>query len=217
MMERHGISDLELGSILAESVLDGGSIPKNGNHTEEHLSMLAFTVWLYEAGRDVEETARIVSERAQVPVTAEDVRGWRGGGDWGLKGTLTNQALVQGKNSIVQGTFAFATIKAVSSLLSAIQSPTSTWAEKIRASVAVLDRGGFPPLLRGELFTGITVGTGTEDMTDDELRAAWESYSSAVPQQPANEMEQRHGDTSAIDTFQEREYFTSNRLSPLSR
>lgn len=203
------ISDAELAAALTEAVLDGGAINADSSLVPEagagSVPMLAFTVWLHEAGRDVQRTAEIVTVKAGVEVTAEMVRGWREAGEWGRIAGRVNQALSESAVEVTNGTLRFATIKAATTLLEIVCDPEVSPTSRIKAAVSILDRGGFPALIRGELFSGITVGGDMDTLTDDELRAQWESYDPNAPVQVAHERDQRHGDTARIDYIAERQ------------
>lgn len=200
------ISDAELAAALTEAVLDGGAINADSSLVPDagagSVPMLAFTVWLHEAGRDVQRTAEIVTVKAGVPVDADMVRGWREAGEWGRIAGSVNQALGEATVPIASGILRYATIKAAATLLEVVQDQSAAPASRVKAALAILDRGGFPALMRGEMFAGITVSTDYDGLSDAELRAQWESYNPHAPQQPADEMDQRYGSKASIEELQ---------------
>jgi hypothetical protein len=224
------MSDLDLyglSELLADGVLDGGQVirgddgeilPDTGNDSAypADFQQLAFKVWAFEAGEDIGATVRILEERTGLRVAGMRIRRWRDSGDWGKISGLVHQKLASSSPGVVRRILSVGTVKAVSWMVQALDDPAVPAASKVKISMGLLDRGGFPIVLRGELFTGISSGGDTEyaDLADDELEAAFRAYSTdAASTEPyagePNELAVRMMDTEA--RVSSRKYATPNR------
>jgi hypothetical protein len=187
------MSDLDLyglSELLADGVLDGGQVirgddgeilPDSGNDSAypAEFQQLAFKVWAFEAGEDIGATVRILEDRTGLRVAGSRVRRWRDRGDWGKISELSHQKMGNSARSAVRRLLSLGNVRAVSWMIQALDDPSIPASAKVRIATGILDRGGFPIVMRGELFTGVASGGDADyaDLADDELEAAFRAYS----------------------------------------
>lgn len=202
---------LDGGAVDAESVPD---VPQRDDGGMSPLHALAFSVWAFEAGGDVQLTQQIVEERSGVKVPLHQLREWRNGQSWGVEKGKFNQTLKNFYLQETRSTLMLATIRAGSALLRIVSDPNAKDSDVLSAAKTILDRTGFPVVLRGEMFDGLTIGHDINDVSDDELEAQWLEYGretggvteGVIAPDPIAE---RHGDTSRIRMIQNNEYRAS--------
>lgn len=191
---------------LAELVLDGAALDEDATPGVGLLQQLAFTIWGFEAGRDLNETQRILHERSGMQVSLHDLRKWRREGAWGESVGQVHQALGVSATTTVRGTLQVASVKAAVGLLRVLNDPNATNNEIIRAASTILDRTGFPVMIRGEMFNGLDVAV-NDNVSDEELEAQWSEYQ-PIPPDP---MDERHGDMTRLHIMQDKDAWSATQ------
>lgn len=190
---------LDVLDTLAESVLDGGQITENNapavpiNDEKGNLQALAMRLWLYEAGRDIAVTQQLLHERTDMIVSLSQLRAWRDAGSWGEIFHDIHQKVVNDSRLSVSGMSTLATVKAVRTLVELMDGKHgATAATMLKAAMSVLDRFGYPTLMRGEMLNSINPGASDSfrDMSDADLEAEWSAFSAdgeAIEPEPQDE------------------------------
>lgn len=192
-MDRPTTNSLQLSSDmlsqLADSVLDGGVL-ETLNSDEDgvidvydgdfgpEIQKLAFTIWAFEAGEDIGETVSIIRNRVGLHVSPKKIRGWRDEGNWGENAGRVHQSLRNRGPIVVQRMMSVGTVRAVRWMVQALDDDEVSANTKVKIASSLLDRGGFPALIRGEVFHGIDGygDTDLSDMDDAELEEQWRNY-----------------------------------------
>jgi hypothetical protein len=190
---------------LADLVLDGGAVDSDGppQDTEETaLQALAFTVWAFEAGRDVSAVQVIVADRTGITLPLSLLREWRRVGQWAENFRGIHQTLGTESKSTVIAMSTLANVRAMRALLDVMEHGRD--GDRVRAAMTVLDRFGYPAMIRGELFNGLEIGV--SDVDDEQLESQWLDYS-------PDPIAARHGDTSPIERIQETQHRATTRLA----
>lgn len=191
----------------ASLVLDGGAadledVPELPVSEQSPLQALAFTIWALEAGKDVGLTQQIVEKRTGLRVSVEQIRRWRRENRWAENVGSVNHALVESRSTVL-ATLTYGTVRAASRLVGILNDANATNNEVIKAASTILDRAGFPVMLRGELFQGLVIPE-AEDGLDSDLDAEWRSYDpvngDVVSPDPITS---RHGNLAGIDRINE--------------
>lgn len=183
------MSDLVSGDMLADlaaGVLDGGASDSTTNDTESQhealvlpdgMERIAFGIWAFEAGEDMRLTQSLLMDRTGEQVPLEVLRSWRTAGRWpDCVGAVHQKLRVDGR-SVVQRLFTVGTVKAARWLSTCFEDPGVSAAVKLKAAGMLLDRGGFPMLLRSEIFAGVEArGGDLAQLSDGELEAEWRAY-----------------------------------------
>lgn len=206
------IAPLDVFDDPASIMLDGGGtdtedVPDLPVSEQSPLQALAFTIWALEAGRDIRKTQDIIKARTGMLVSVVQIREWRRVGKWGENVGSVNHAL----GNLVfdtRRTISFGTIKAASFLVQLVQDESATNNERFKAAATLLDRGGFPVMMRGELFSGLHMDD-YDEVNDAELEAEWNNYS-ALPGDVVtpDPIEARHGDTGRIGVIADQQLRT---------
>lgn len=173
----------EIAGLLADGVLDGGSSEKTEasslpvKYDATGLGMIAFGIWAYEAGRDMAKVQTILTDRTGMVVPLAQLRSWRNEGSWDGVAVQVHQALEGIAVQTTRSMLTRATVKAAAELVRIIDSPTANDANKLQAIRIVMDRGGFPTLLRGEsIADSLTHSSQYDDVSDDDLEAEYRSF-----------------------------------------
>jgi hypothetical protein len=157
--------------------------------------MIAFSIWAYDAGQDVGKVQSMLQERTGMLVPLEQIREWRSVGRWSeifasVHQTLEGPTLAASKSMLTR-----ATIKAVATIVSIMDNESNNANTRLRAAMTVLDRGGFPVLLRGEsVADALSASSAYSDVTDDELEDGYASFN-------ADDYSDRHSNMAAAVTI----------------
>jgi hypothetical protein len=174
---------------LAEGVLDGGDldvapdIPQlpasDGSVVYEYpdvVKQLAFTLWAFEAGRNISQTRRLLKDRAGVDIPGETIRIWRGEGRWPELQAGTHQTLSQSARVQVASLLAVGTVRAARWAVGVFDDPNVTDTVKGKMAMTLLSRGGFPEAIRGEVWDGVNGRVSMRDIDAADLDSAINRY-----------------------------------------
>lgn len=175
---------------LAEGVLDGGFLdqsaiesnmstdsPGPGSVTyPDSVKQLAFTMWAFESGRNIRHTREMVKERTGVDVDAQTLRRWRDSQNWNRMLLQVHQSLREKSASQVAALIAVGTVKAARWMVGVFDNPNVKDETKARIAMTLLSRGGFPEMIRGELWSGVNGRESMRDLDDADLDAAIARY-----------------------------------------
>jgi hypothetical protein len=176
---------------LAAGVLDGGDVDESERDSlapavdgrggeqvyPDAIRVLAFQIWAYDAGQSPLYTSRILKERTGLDIPLTTVRYWKDTDRWGQLAGEIHQSLMKQTPSQVRAMIQLGTVKAARWMLSVFDNPDIRDEIKSRIALSLLDRGGFPALIRGEFLENFNIGAGAyADLSDDELEAMVYQY-----------------------------------------
>lgn len=175
--------DTNLADMLAAGVLDGGSTEQTDATTlpvvydSNGLGMIAFGIWAYEAGRDIGKVQSLLHDRTGMLVPLHQLRAWRESGNWSGVAVQVHQTLEGPVLATTHAMLTRATMKAMSAIIGILDSNSVSESTRLRAAMTVLDRGGFPVLLRGEqVADSLAANSAYANVSDEELEADYREF-----------------------------------------
>jgi hypothetical protein len=173
---------------LAAGVLDGAYIeeaPTNDDRDDGYgqaVRQAAFQLWAYEAGKSIPVTRRMLKERTGLDVDASTMRRWRDQGEWAAAGGQLHQILRSETRDVTQKMLDIGMVKAMRWAVGIFDRDEVADSIKLRVWSSLLDRNGFPVLLRGEMTDSLSIPANSEyaGMSDAELEARIYEYAGDV-------------------------------------
>jgi hypothetical protein len=173
---------------LAAGVLDGAYIeetptdPGRDDGYGPEVRQAAFQLWAYEAGKSIPVTRRMLRERTGLDVHVETMRRWSRDGEWASASGQLHQILRSETRDITQKMLDIGMVKAMRWAVGVFDRDDVADSIKLRVWSSLLDRNGFPVLLRGEMADSLSIPANSEyaGMSDDELEARIYEYAGDV-------------------------------------
>jgi hypothetical protein len=173
---------------LAAGVLDGAYIeeaptdPGREDGYGQAVRQAAFQLWAYEAGKSIPVTRRMLKERTGLDVDASTMRRWRDQGEWAAAGGQLHQILRSETRDVTQKMLDIGMVKAMRWAVGIFDRDEVADSIKLRVWSSLLDRNGFPVLLRGEMTDSLSIPANSEyaGMSDAELEARIYEYAGDV-------------------------------------
>lgn len=141
--------------------------------------LLAFRLWVFDGARDPAKVSKLLHDRLGVKVPPRQILLWSGAERWAVAAVDFHQIFQNQGRSAVEATFSQGTVKAARWLVDCLDDPDVPANTKMRAAMAVLDRGGFAPVLQS--LTSVQFAPRVQsgayvDVSDEELDAYIQSY-----------------------------------------